>query len=48
MGRNGVADTTSLLNIGEERLTSMRRWASSFLKPLEYQAARADTPPQGE
>ena len=41
-GRDG-GNTTLLL----DHLTSMRRWASPFLKPLEDQVARAGPPPQG-
>jgi hypothetical protein len=47
MGRGGVADTTSLLNLGEEHLTFMREWASSFLKPLEHQTAFLVLPREG-
>jgi len=48
MGRSGVADTTSLLNFGEEHLTFVRRWASSCLKPSRSQTAFLTLPLRGK
>ncbi len=48
MGRSGVADTTSLVNLGEEHLTSVRRWASFCLKPSKSQTAFLTLPRKGK
>ena len=47
MGRDGAASLTSLLNIGEEHLTSMWRRASSFLKPTGSQTTFLTPPRKG-
>ncbi len=47
MGRGGVVDTTSLLNFGEEHLTSMWRWVLISSRPPGYQTTCLVLPRKG-
>src|SRR5579859_1471587 len=47
MGRSGVTDTTSLLNIGEGHLTFVRERVSSFLRLPKRQTALLPLPRKG-
>src|SRR5260370_7266622 len=47
MGRSGVTDTTSLLNIGEGHLTFVRERVSSFLRLSKRQTALLPLPRKG-